>query len=78
MKEIIEEVIVNIDSKMNEDIYEQALKILEEEYYCKRLISLHKFIIKIEKQGGEFEEYINIILSDIKSGVIERNFLEEI
>lgn len=66
MKEIIEEVIVNIDSKMNEDIYEQALKILEEEYYCKRLISLHEFIIKIEKQGGEFEEYINIILSDIK------------
>lgn len=66
MKEIIEEVIVNIDSKMNEDIYEQALKILEEEYYCKRLISLHEFIIKIEKLGGEFEEYINIILSDIK------------
>lgn len=66
MKEIIEEVIVNIDSKMNEDIYEQALKILEEEYYCKRLISLHEFIIKIEKQGGEFEEYINIIISDIK------------
>lgn len=66
MKEIIEEVIVNIDSKMNEDIYEQALKSLEEEYYCKRLISLHEFIIKIEKQGGEFEEYINIILSDIK------------
>ena len=66
MKEIIEEVIVNIDSKMNDDIYEQALKILEEEYYCKRLISLHEFIIKIEKQGGEFEEYINIILSDIK------------
>lgn len=66
MKEIIEEVIVNIDSKMNEDIYEQSLKILEEEYYCKRLISLHEFIIKIEKQGGEFEEYINIILSDIK------------
>lgn len=26
MKEIIEEVVVNIDSKMNEDIYEQALK----------------------------------------------------
>ena len=66
MKEIIEEVIVNIDSKMNEYIYEQALKILEEEYYWKRLISLHEFIIKIEKQGGEFEEYINIILSDIK------------
>ena len=66
MKEIIEEVVVNIDSKMNEDIYEQALKILEEEYYCKRLVSLNEFIIKIEKQGGKFEEYINIILSDIK------------
>lgn len=66
MKEIIEEVIVNIDSKMNEDIYEQALKILEEEYYCKRLISLHEFIIKIENKVENLEEYINIILSDIK------------
>ena len=66
MKEIIEEVIVNIDSKMNEDIYEQALKILEEEYYCKRLISLHEFIIKIENYGGNYETYIDIILSDIK------------
>ena len=67
MKEIIEEVIVNIDSKMNEDIYEQALKILEEEYYCKRLISLHEFIIKIENYGGNYETYIDILLEDIKN-----------
>lgn len=66
MKEIIEEVLLNIDSRMNEEIYEEALGILEEEYCCKRLKSLHKFLIKIEKQGGEFEEYMNVLLKDIK------------
>lgn len=66
MKEIIEEVIVNIDSKMTENIYEESLKIIQEEYDCKRLRSLHHFIIKIEKNGGEYENYINSLLEDIK------------
>lgn len=66
MKEIIEEVIVNIDSKMTENIYEESLKIIQDEYDCKRLRSLHEFIIKIEKHGGEYESYINSLLEDIK------------
>ena len=66
MREVIEEAIVNIDSNKSANIYEDALAIIEKEYNCGRIKSLHKFIIKIEKQGGEFEEYINIILSDIK------------
>lgn len=66
MKEIIEEVIVSIDSKMTEHIYEESLKIIQDEYNCRRLRSLHEFIIKIEKHGGEFESYINIMLDDIK------------
>ena len=66
MREVIEDAIVNIDSNKSANIYEDALAIIEKEYNCGRIKSLHKFIIKIEKQGGEFEEYINIILSDIK------------
>lgn len=66
MKEMIEEVIVNIDSKVTENIYEESLKIIQEEYDCKRLRSLHEFIIKIEKNGGEYERYINSLLEDIK------------
>lgn len=66
MKEIIEEVTVNIDSKMTEDIYEESLKIIQDEYGCKRLNSLHEFIVKIENHGGEYENYLNILLEDIK------------
>lgn len=66
MKEIIEEVIVNIDSKITENIYEESLDIIKNEYDCKRLSSLHEFIIKIEKHGGDYENYIDILLEDIK------------
>ena len=66
MKEMIEEVILNIDSKMTENIYEEALEVLKSEYDCKRLWSLHEFIIKIEKHGGDYENYIDILLEDIK------------
>lgn len=66
MKEIIEEVTINIDSQMSDNIYEDSLKIIQDEYDCKRLRSLHEFIIKIENHGGEFESYIDILLEDIK------------
>ena len=66
IKEIIEEAAVNIDSKMTDRIYEESLKIIQDEYNCKRLRSLHEFIIKIEKHGGEYENYLNILLEDIK------------
>ena len=66
MKEIIEEVLVSIDSKATENIYEESLYIIGKEYDCKRLRSLHSFLIKIEKNGGEYETYINILLEDIK------------
>ena len=66
MKEIIEEVIVNIDSKMSDKIYEASLDIIQKEYDCKRLKSLHEFLIKIELHGGQYESYINILFMDIK------------
>lgn len=66
MKEIIEEVIVNIDSKMTDKIYEESLDIIGKEYDCKRLRSLHEFIIKIEEHGGDYENHMDILLDDIK------------
>lgn len=66
IKEVIEEAILNIDSKMEGDIYEESLKIIQQEYDCKRIRSLHEFLVKIENHGGEYEEYINVLLEDIK------------
>ena len=62
IKEIIEETIINIDSKMESNIYEKSLKIIQHDYNCKRLRSLHDFLIKIEAHWGDDEEYINILL----------------
>lgn len=66
MKELIEEVVVNIDTKMNDNIYEDSLQIIEEEYPCRKMKSVHEFVVKIENQGGEYERYLNILLDDIK------------
>ena len=41
--------------------------IIEKEYNCGRIKSLHKFIIKIENYGGNYETYIDILLEDIKN-----------
>lgn len=67
MKEVIEEAVVNIDSNKTKDVYGDALDIIEKEYNCGRISSLHKFIKKIEGNGGEYETYINILLEDIKN-----------
>ena len=54
-------------SNKSANIYEDALAIIEKEYNCGRIKSLHKFIIKIENYGGNYETYIDILLEDIKT-----------
>ncbi len=65
IKEVIEEAILNIDSKMEGSIYEESLSIIQQDYDCKKIRSLHDFLIKIEKHGGEYESYIDVLLDDI-------------
>lgn len=67
LKETIEEIIVNIDTKTEGDIYRESLQIIEEEYPCKRIKSVHEFIVKIEQEGGIYENYIDMLLDDIKA-----------
>ncbi len=67
VKELLEEVIVSIDTKESDNIYEESLGLIEKEYSCKRIKSLHKFLIKIEEHGGEYDNYIDILLEDIKN-----------
>ena len=67
IKEVLEETLIRIDRGSEENIYENALKIIQEEYDCKRLRSLHEFLIKIEKHGGDYENYLDILLEDIRN-----------
>ena len=47
-------------------IYEEALQIMQDEYDCSRLLLLHNYLIEIEKNGGESDRALNMLLTDIR------------
>lgn len=51
----------------NEDLYKEAFYFIEEGYSCERLGVLHQFLMKIEAEGGDYQDSLNIILDDVKS-----------
>lgn len=46
------------------EVLEAALKIIEEEYPCKRLKDVHQFMTHVEYYGGEIELPVGLLLSD--------------
>lgn len=50
-----------------ENLYKEAFYFIEEGYSCERLGVLHQFLMKIEAEGGNYQESLNIILDDVKS-----------
>lgn len=52
------------NGKEEEDIYREAFSILEEEYPCKRLRSIHEYLKSVEENGGENEGTIDLLLQD--------------
>lgn len=61
-----------IDSRGDE--YKEAFRYLEDDYMCSRILSLHKFMIKIEQTGGEYQNSMDILIDDI-SGWSKRTYL---
>ena len=49
------------------NLYLEAFGIIEEEFGCERMLSLHKFLAKVESQGGGYKESIMVLLDDIHS-----------
>ncbi|SHJ01614.1 hypothetical protein [Parasporobacterium paucivorans] len=47
------------------DIYTEAFQIIEKEYSCRRMVSLHEFMVKVEMSGGDYHNSLNIILRDL-------------
>ncbi len=46
------------------DIKEEALAIIEKKYSCKRIRTLHKFILNVETNGGEYERTSGLLQKD--------------
>ena len=41
-----------------------ALKFIEDEYYCDKLITIHQFMCNVEKLGGSYRSTIQLLLKD--------------
>ncbi len=48
-----------------EDVTGQALKLIEEEYRNERLITIHRFLYKVERIGGSYEGITTLLLRDL-------------
>lgn len=49
-----------------EDLYQDALKNIEQIYGCNRMKELHRFFIQVEQQGGVYQHSLNLLLDDIR------------
>ena len=52
------------NSGKNGNVYEEGLKIIEEAYPCRRIKSLHRYLVKVEGVGGKHEAGVNALLKD--------------
>lgn len=71
LKKVIDKAIKFIDEgkvdNSTTSLYNEAFKIIEKEYPCTRLITLHNYLEDVELNGGEYDNTLNIILDDVRS-----------
>lgn len=64
LKEVLLNAIAVMESETEDRVYEEALKIIEQQYPCDRVYTLHRFLVSIEERGGEYEQPLSILLAD--------------
>lgn len=67
MNKLINQAIYMIENDYSDNVYREALRLIEKEYECSRIIQLHRFLCKVEEQGGEYNMALDILLDDILS-----------
>lgn len=56
LKRCLSRAIEELQYGMGERVYEDALKIVEEEYDCSRIRTLHKFLVSVEERVDDTQE----------------------
>lgn len=64
MKHTVEKAIYMLECSQSSTVYQEALEIIEKEYKCPRIKTLHKFLINIEERGGSYKNSIEVLLTD--------------
>lgn len=67
IKEITGKMIDIIDNDMSTSkIFEKAFDLMQEEYDCARLRTLHQYLLEVEYSGGKSTLSLNVLLEDIR------------
>ena len=64
MKDCIHNAVRHIQDTVDENAVKDALRIIEQEYSCRRIKRLHIFMLQIEKDGGDMNLGIETLLRD--------------
>ena len=65
MKDCIQRAIAYIEAgESQQNLYQEALELVEQEYPNRRLRALHAYLRMVEGNGGDCEESINLLLED--------------
>ena len=74
LNSLVNKAIYMIENDYSDTIFRDALRVIEKEYECSRIIQLHRFLCKVEEQGGEYMNSMDILIDDIASWT-QRTFL---
>ena len=70
LKRCLSRAIEELQYGMGERVYEDALKIVEEEYDCSRIRTLHKFLVSVEEKGGRYTGAMEVLIGIMISMVL--------
>lgn len=63
-RRLIDKAVNELETGQSENVYEAALQIIEKEYKCIQITSLHRFLINIEKRGGNYYNSLDVLIED--------------
>lgn len=76
-KKIIE-AIDFIDTSNSTNLYADAFAIIEEEFGCQKMTQIHEYLIKVEEEGGAYEESLFVLLENLQEWIrITNNYQAE-
>lgn len=64
LKTLIKEALDELEYSMGDNVYHEALEIIEKEYNCSRVRTLHRFLINVETKGGRYKNALQVLLKD--------------
>lgn len=69
-RQVCEEAIRRLEEgPCEEHSYEESLQCIEQEYGCSRMDVMHRFLFRVEAEGGMYQEALNLLLDDLKSWI---------